>query len=204
MSSSCRDPPPPHLDISLAPPHPSWPRSSRCLSTQSPYRPAPAPRSWACQGSTALAALVWLLCRLVWLLLCQESGLRRRLFLSLCYPCNYLVSVLPWCSVHFCWKMLVCVSALRRKRGSAPARREGVGRVVRDPLPHCSVHCGRCWLGGPSRKFLIPPGKGDWASQTMSPGPSSVSETAWGGRATGPTRGSAWPRGHEHRSPLTP
>ena len=33
---------------------------------------------------------------------------------SLCYPRNYLVFVLPWCFVHFCWKMLVCLSALRR------------------------------------------------------------------------------------------
>ena len=41
---------------------------------------------------------------------------------SFCYPRNYLVSVLPWCSVHFCWKMFVCVSALRRNRdeGACP------------------------------------------------------------------------------------
>ena len=44
---------------------------------------------------------------------------------SLCYPRNYLVSVLPWCSVHFCWKMLVCVSALRRNGDEGACPRGG-------------------------------------------------------------------------------
>lgn len=89
---------------------------------------------------------------------------------SLCYPRNYLVSVLPWCSVHFCWKMLVCVSALRRNgdEGACPGGgRPCCGQRLSSVTSFCPLW--EVLATGAWPEVLTPPSRGVQVSQTMSP-----------------------------------
>lgn len=114
----------------------------------------------------------------------------------LCYPQNYLVSVLPWCLILFCWKMSVCLSTLRGNGDEGNPCPGGGGHksrfreppLITPPRGLWAVHCRRHWPGGPHRKFRHLPARGaagwrvagvpDWRPYLFSRSPGS---RAWPG-----------------------
>lgn len=89
-----------------------------CLALPEDRDPMPALRSFLVHACRAPPLWGWPWAPVHLLLACLASSVPgvwavKGAIFRLCYPQNYLVSVLPWCLILFCWKMSVCLSTLR-------------------------------------------------------------------------------------------